>query len=1275
MPRKSRKRSVEDAVEDDEASSVKRPAHDEGSEEATEAGEQDPSTGVKEEEQEAVSQKEEEEYVSQKEEEEEISQKEEEEDVSQKEEEEEISQKEEEEISQKEENDDADDEQAGEEEQAAAIKDDEPMTEEGDNDEDEEMEEADNDEEDNNQREEDGKPFRRINAAGKPAECGVIASVYCENFMCHPRLTIDLCRNVNFIHGRNGSGKSAILAAIQICLGANAKRTGRGRNLRDLVRKEAAGRNPNTSAKVRVTLLNGGEDAYKPDLFGDKITVERCISLSGGYNGFKLLDGDGKEVSRNKKDLLDMLDYMNIQVDNPVAILSQEEAKKFLGGKPEDKYRFFTKATELERIDGVYAAITDQHDDIQTKQTTLTESLEAKTEVVKTLRKKVDEFQAVDKLEKQLLDTTRDMAVAFYMERNADFEKAAQTLQGTQEKLEAREQELTQLEEEKASGSNDQDEESRIKETMDELQKEAEIQGDLKRNLAADLKLKQAPIKGLQRDLKSLAAEKKTHAQNLIRAKKRLKDAREEMLAKAGSAESETARRTAELAQIEESLDKAKAELDEIHEAITVSHQEYKEGLPEVEQAKALSGKKKSELDRAKSTLRELQSSTSSDGASIFGQRCSQMKHIVDQHTRNGKFRGQVIGPIGAYLKLAPGKEKYGQLAEFCIGQNSMDRFIVTDQRDVKLVDSIRRQVGCQRDCGVFKVKSSPRYVVPPPPSDQVETVASVLIVENDIVFNCLVDQLNIDRRALAPSKEVSEESLLVSNQNGRYSIKGIINEVVFLPRGDKWSVRDGALSIMSNDRQKFPARKIGVDLTSAIEERQEEVRTFDKELKELRAAESDLSRESNRLKKLWNEKQREKRNNEVKDEKLRERKERIELELETTADTAMDTTELEDDVAKAEEQLNSVNEKETNIRKDIEEKQPEIQDVRNRLEEVQARNDKVLQDMQKAAEDLDACVQRMDQSQAILDKKREKVQKTVEIAKKRKEEFEKREKERENALTVARKLTLQAQLKEERDKTESAGCAQEPSQAEFTEDELANVEIVAVDKEHKYYEAKMKRVKAKIEKELERRDLSNEDPTEAIEKLSRAKDDLRSTQEAVDKSESTLRVLRRDMKKRRQRFDDLKDYLARMTHERFDSILHLNNASGSLEFDDDKKQLNLVVQKSAKDPNSQTKDVKSLSGGERSFTTISLLLALGESLETPFRVFDEFDVFLDTQARKLAIKTLIHIAKKMEHRQFVFITPQDLSSVTPDPQLKVFKLKNPRSSEEAGGLTQSHLD
>jgi hypothetical protein len=40
----------------------------------------------------------------------------------------------------------------------------------------------------------------------KSTEAGIIKTIYCENFMCHHKLRVDLNRNVTFIHGQNGSG-------------------------------------------------------------------------------------------------------------------------------------------------------------------------------------------------------------------------------------------------------------------------------------------------------------------------------------------------------------------------------------------------------------------------------------------------------------------------------------------------------------------------------------------------------------------------------------------------------------------------------------------------------------------------------------------------------------------------------------------------------------------------------------------------------------------------------------------------------------------------------------------------------------------------------------------------------------------------------------------------------------------------------------------------------------------------------------------------------------
>jgi chromosome segregation ATPase len=76
-------------------------------------------------------------------------------------------------------------------------------------------------------------------------------------------------------------------------------------------------------------------------------------------------------------------------------------------------------------------------------------------------------------------------------------------------------------------------------------------------------------------------------------------------------------------------------------------------------------------------------------------------------------------------------------------------------------------------------------------------------------------------------------------------------------------------------------------------------------------------------------------------------------------------------------------------------------------------------------------------------------------------------------------------------------------------------------------------------------------------------------------------------------------------------------------------------------------RDTSTLSGGERSFTTLALLLALGEAVECPFRgklvyaslvpfsqelsfpcllVLDEFDVFMDAANRKVVLKSVTTI-------------------------------------------------
>uniref|UniRef100_A0A3P8NIT4 Structural maintenance of chromosomes protein 6 n=1 Tax=Astatotilapia calliptera TaxID=8154 RepID=A0A3P8NIT4_ASTCA len=183
-------------------------------------------------------------------------------------------------------------------------------------------------------------------------DIGLIESITVKNFMCHHSFgPFQFGPNVNFIVGHNGSGKSAILTALIVGLGGKATVTNRGMSLKDFVKT-----NENT-ADITVKLRNRGPDAYKKDVYGDSITIEHRLS-SDGCRTCRLKSKSGHLVSNKKEELTGILDHFNIQLDNPVSILSQEMSKQFLHSKSEtDKYKFFMKATLLEQMKRDYIHI------------------------------------------------------------------------------------------------------------------------------------------------------------------------------------------------------------------------------------------------------------------------------------------------------------------------------------------------------------------------------------------------------------------------------------------------------------------------------------------------------------------------------------------------------------------------------------------------------------------------------------------------------------------------------------------------------------------------------------------------------------------------------------------------------------------------------------------------------------------------------------------------------------------------------------------------------
>ena len=105
---------------------------------------------------------------------------------------------------------------------------------------------------------------------------GTILRVELRNFMCHQHLVYEPNQRLNFLSGANGSGKSAVLAAILFGLGGSARTAERGRSNAAFIRTGQP------SASVDITLSNEGEYAYRQARYGSAITINRTITAKSG---------------------------------------------------------------------------------------------------------------------------------------------------------------------------------------------------------------------------------------------------------------------------------------------------------------------------------------------------------------------------------------------------------------------------------------------------------------------------------------------------------------------------------------------------------------------------------------------------------------------------------------------------------------------------------------------------------------------------------------------------------------------------------------------------------------------------------------------------------------------------------------------------------------------------------------------------------------------------------------------------------------------------------
>ena len=468
-----------------------------------------------------------------------------------------------------------------------------------------------------------------------------------------------------------------------VALGSRAGTTSRGHALKSLIKSGKR------VAEVSVTLRNSGTDAYCCDKYGDSIIVKRKLTLEGATS-YRICTADNRVVSTKKEELDMILDHFNVQVDNPVIILTQQASKEFLlSNAPKDMYRFFMRATLLEQLLKEYQEAIEAKCIAQEELKKKQEELEQMKLEVQKYQRAYDACSTVDKLRDKITKLKEEMAWAFVCAKEKILESVTKELKVEELR---RPKFVQKLEECKKKYEEKQQEHARLE---DELKSASEEAIGLQPQLAN----KKSAVDACRRTVK-ITADDLRRVQNILRGVLADQDHIQKRIGELHSAAQidYTARRREreqKIFELEQQAEKLSAECRatelsiEVVRSVIASEQQRKSDL-ELEERNH-----HHRMTEIGNKLQKLEASRSNE-LRRFGTWMPDLLRRIDEAHRQGKFRQKPRGPIGANVKLRD--DRWAVAIEKCISPGLLCSFCVCDFHDEKAFEQIARQICPQQN-------------------------------------------------------------------------------------------------------------------------------------------------------------------------------------------------------------------------------------------------------------------------------------------------------------------------------------------------------------------------------------------------------------------------------------------------------------------------------------------------------------------------------------------------------------------------------------------------
>ncbi|KAL4923284.1 DNA repair protein SMC6 [Aspergillus undulatus] len=976
--------------------------------------------------------------------------------------------------------------------------------------------------------------------------------------MCHDHFQVELGPLINFIVGKNGSGKSAVLTAITLCLGGKASATNRGQSLKSFIKEGKE------SATIVVRIKNDGDGAYLPDDFGKSILVERHFSKSGA-SSFKIKAENGRIMSTKKAELDAIIDHFQLQFDNPMNVLSQDMARQFLSSSsPAEKYKFFVKGVQLEQLDQDYRLIEESGDQIE-------EKLQAKAQDISILesrknaaQKRLDISDQQDSLRERIRDFQSQMAWAQVEEQERIKDALEADISSTDSKKAEFEAEVDKCDaaireaeaESEAAAVYSREVSNRVENAQSE-RNDIQARHDEKLSERHELHAQHRGIKELVDDTRKRA---EGIQQKIEQETQRLADLhgggysrKLEELEQAKQVAADTRRRIEEQSQ----------DTNRIYDDVRLAEEQVRAAESPVSQAKR-------DVEEADSLLRNLGRESGNRNTGFPDKIPALLRAIQQEQT----FKEKPIGPIGNYMTLL--KPEWSSILESSFGA-TLNSFIVTSKGDEAILSRIMRRVECGGHIDTSQHE----------PDHQFDTV---LRIDNELVRRQLIINHGIEQNLLIENLEEASSVLFDGDRPSNVKRCYCINQTdkrrgIHLSYSRAGEPSQAPVSVYNgNPRMKS-------DRDSQIRVQRDTVanlrRVLSSKEEELRSARSHLTR----------------------CRQARERHERMRHDL------RVESQRKDDRVEELEEAL----QRENREGGDLEILQASLRDI----EAERLINEGSLKDAVEAMADMMQTLKRVRQELSAKDTKIAQIKEELRIAESEQQVVaDKRRKrigEKNRALELIEETTrnrtrLERKLEQAeatvREYCEKAGLVSE--RVEIPQGETAD----SLDKKLTRLQRDMQRYNQELGGTRE----------EIRSDAQKTKDDYDQAQRQVEEFRKLLDALKSTLKYRKKRWRDFRAHIS----------------------------FRAKVEPDITKDGSEGRGARTLSGGEKSFSQVCLLLALWEAMGSPVRCLDEFDVYMDHINRKMAIDMLLYAARRSIGRQFILITPGSRAEISLAPDVKV---------------------